>query len=760
MHSTKTVTISPGSSGTPTICINGEFWVKNFVNINSDPINTIIIQNCTLRLGEDAKIKVRGVTKLILKGCLVESCSTSTMWDGLYVDIYDQAAKEPVLEITESLISSNRTIIRDAKNALVLRRDSPFDIDKCDFEDNYVDVLMEKYTKTTNSSTIKSCTFTSTGTLNDPIYNDLKRAAFEMKEIECCTIGAAVNGSENEIENSLYGIYSNNSNFKLLNTEIHDILDDQTTSDLEGSCIESLSDFDINNRLIEIGDGSEEGRNLFYRSMNGIKGTGEMGYIIKKNTFGTINGVSESILDYCISLDNNNSLNKEIQINNNNKFYDYTFGIAIYNPLGKITIKGNDFSNGVYTDPPQGFEGTAINVNRITPAALWGSEISDNTIGETSGPGTVTPKQPRIGIRLSQINSVKVETNDIFFTHNSAPTAQHLGIWAENCSELRIADFNKIDNYFPNFQAVLASMVTGLRLDASPFSCTEQNIFTRMSIGMHITGNSMFNSLYKNEFAEFDQGVFLDNTFIGSSIGTQDPPGSGSGNVMRNKWTCSSCGSLTFNRITGTITSPLDWYHDAGSTSDPEFPDNSVSGGLFSEIELTGTVSDDSECLLPAFPLEEEDTGLPLTLRIRNETLGGIVTDSIRYPNGYHGEFRYTARQMAFGILKKNADLIEMDDDSDTSFVSFYNETVASNINKIDSLETLLSNKLFVEADTLLNHFTDTNTIEHNYKRVYRLYIKLQLYGDTSLTNSDWDELYAIAMLHPLTGGHAVYVAT
>ncbi|MBL0095962.1 MAG: T9SS type A sorting domain-containing protein [Bacteroidetes bacterium] len=154
-----------------------------------------------------------------------------------------------------------------------------------------------------------------------------------------------------------------------------------------------------------------------------------------------------------------------------------------------------------------------------------------------------------------------------------------------------------------------------------------------------------------------------------------------------------------------------------------------------------------------------QDTGLPLTLRIRNESLGGIVTDSIRYPNGYHDEFRYSARQMAYGILKKNASLIILDDDSDTSFVSFYNETLASNINKIDSLETLLSNKLFVEADTLLNHFTDTNTIEHNYKRVYRLYIKLQLYGDTSLTNSDWDELYAIAMLHPLTGGHAVFAA-
>ncbi|MBK9400308.1 MAG: hypothetical protein IPN36_05425 [Bacteroidetes bacterium] len=154
-----------------------------------------------------------------------------------------------------------------------------------------------------------------------------------------------------------------------------------------------------------------------------------------------------------------------------------------------------------------------------------------------------------------------------------------------------------------------------------------------------------------------------------------------------------------------------------------------------------------------------QDTGLPLTLRIRNEIFGGIVTDSSRYPAGYHDEFRYNARQMAFSFLKKNPDLIVMDDDSDTSFVSFYNETLTSNINKIDSLETLLSKKLYVEADTLLNHFTDTNTIEYNYKRVYRLYIKQQLYGDTSLTDSDWDELNAIAHDHPLTSGKAVFAA-
>ena len=144
---------------------------------------------------------------------------------------------------------------------------------------------------------------------------------------------------------------------------------------------------------------------------------------------------------------------------------------------------------------------------------------------------------------------------------------------------------------------------------------------------------------------------------------------------------------------------------------------------------------------------------------MRNETFGSIVTDSSRYPENYQSEFRYLARQMTFSILKKNPDLIVMDDDSDTSFVSFYNETLTSNINKIDSLETLLANKAYVAADTLLNYFVDTNNIEYNYKRVYRIYIKLKIYGDTSLTETELDELNAIAYENPLIHGKSVFIA-
>ena len=293
----------------------------------------------------------------------------------------------------------------------------------------------------------------------------------------------------------------------------------------------------------------------------------------------------------------------------------------------------------------------------------------------------------------------------------------------------------------------------------SALSCIELNDFIGLGYGMQIIGNSFVNSLYQNEFNQFDIGINFFSADIGPNVGTQSNTDPTEGNVMGNTWNCTACGTITNNRLAGQYSGTgVFWYTNTNTVSDQEYPDNSILGGLINPIYLSGMTSSNSECLLPIFPFDE-DPGVPLNLRIRNETFGGIVADTIRYPENYHSEFKYIARQIAFSILKKNPDLIEMDDDSDTSFVSFYNETLTSNINKIDSLETLLANKSYAAADTLLNHFIDTNNIEYNYKRVYRIYIKLKIYGDTSLTETELDELNAIAYENPLIYGKAVFIA-
>ncbi|MBK7965937.1 MAG: hypothetical protein IPK10_12075 [Bacteroidetes bacterium] len=444
-----------------------------------------------------------------LFGCVVTSCDNTNMWDGIYVDIENQAVAEPELEITKYITSPTdiRSQLMNAKNAVVARRESHFLIEDCDFNNNYKDILLEKYLKngTAESATvIKGCTFSSTTPLLEPFDTAIKFTALELNDIEGRTIGDVTNA--NAISNSLYGIYSHNASFTLLNSNFNDLEEDAAFPN-SGTGIYATSDYDYTNRKITLGNGNSNGSNSFKNSMNGLIGVGEMNYYIYNNTFGSSS--NEPITEFCIKIENSGG--KEILIQDQNEFYDYRHGIDISSPRGKLYIHENIFHNALFSNSTN-FQGTAINVFNANSVKLYGSEISNNIIGSD-----LTNEQPRIGIHLSRISNVNIKTNSIFFHLDASPTDPHLGIWLENCSEVKISDVNNIQN-FTNFQqSNFVTGPTGLRLNDSPMSCIENNTFTQLGIGMHVTGQSIINSLYENIFNEFNEGIFLDNNpYIGS----------------------------------------------------------------------------------------------------------------------------------------------------------------------------------------------------------------------------------------------------
>lgn len=120
---------------------------------------------------------------------------------------------------------------------------------------------------------------------------------------------------------------------------------------------------------------------------------------------------------------------------------------------------------------------------------------------------------------------------------------------------------------------------------------------------------------------------------------------------------------------------------------------------------------------------------------------------------------RYLAREAVFKTLRKHPGLMVRDDDSDTSFVNFYNEMLSTNTYLIDSLQTLINNRRFIEADTLLARFIEVNEQEYNYKKVYAATILCMANGEEAIDDEMREELDAIAHLHPVYGGYAVYVA-
>jgi hypothetical protein len=750
-----TMTISYTSPQLPQqpipICINGELWFRP-ATISSVDVEIVILEGCTLQLGENGRIRVRSGLTLILRGCLIKSCDGIHMWDGIYVDEDDQFFGDASLEITN--LNTTNTNIQESKNALVLKRESPFSITSCDFTNNYKDIVIEKYLKTgldQQATTISNCTMSSNATLLAPHASDTKLSGIWLEDIENRTIGqSGTSADQLEISNALYGIYAHNASFTLLNTKMHDIWEDPSVTN-SGNCVYSSSDFDYCNRNTTIGNGLASGINYFYRATNGIFGNGEMNYTISYNTFGQnpTTGIPDAISRFSIGIFGSGA--KDVIIEKQNKFYDYTNAIELSDLTGRVYINDNRFWNGVFPSGATGFEGIAINVSNPINTTLPNSEISENRIGTPNG-----NNQPRIGIRLSNVNKLRVMDNEIYFNPSSAPAEPHKGILAEGCEELKIFNHANIENT-TGFSSGIPERLIGIDLNQSPHSCIENNTLTNFGYGMQVTGNSVINSFYMNTFDEFIEGVHFNNGDIGAKVGTQSTINPNDGNVMGNIWTCSSCSSN--QRITGIISgAPLFWFTPTNSFTDPEFPDNSVTGGLVSPFYLSGNTTSNTECTIPSVPIED-DPEIPIDLTARNLNYGGVVADSNRYPEAIHDEIRYTNRLIVYKLLKKYPALLNFDDPSDTSFVNFYNSNLTGNLNKIDSIEKLLNARSLAAADSVLQYFDYSNTIEYNYKKVYSLYLKINVWGDTSLTESDWDELHAIAYENPLTGGKAVFVA-
>ncbi|MBK7965943.1 MAG: hypothetical protein IPK10_12105 [Bacteroidetes bacterium] len=282
---------------------------------------------------------------------------------------------------------------------------------------------------------------------------------------------------------------------KLLNSDFSDIWDDPSNP-LDGGCFVSTSDFDFTDRSIQVGNGAASGSCNFNNSISGIIGNGEMNYKIEKNIFGIGDGTNK-ILNYCIKISNNGE--KEILIENVNKFYDYKHGIDISAPEGKIYVRENTFYNTFFNGSTN-FEGTAINVYSPYPIKLYGSEISDNLIGNSS-------QQARIGIHMSNIEKIGISGNEIYFNHSSAPTDMFSGIYLQNCNNARL-EKNKVENVNATHPVGSHTFLTGLRIHSSNNTCIENSELKNLGHSMEFEGESVVNSLFQNIITNFDTAIF------------------------------------------------------------------------------------------------------------------------------------------------------------------------------------------------------------------------------------------------------------
>jgi Secretion system C-terminal sorting domain len=771
---TRTLTISPsGIISLPVICINGEFWI-NPTNIDNVEYRNIVIEKCKIRLGPNASIKVRGRTKLTLKGCVIESCNGTELWDGIYVDISDQGILEPEIELTKSA-TGERNKIKQAKNAIVVRRDSPYSIEYCDFEDNYIDIKFETCKKIIkqersgngNNATfinnfIRSNTFTSSGgTLLSPYNNVHKFAAIVLDDVERVVIGDSsldASVTANEISSSRYGIVSIKSSLETFNNRINELLTffedwpaelPPATTFLKANSVGIYfhSLFDNNDRKLLIGErfdnsGVTDTRNVFTNMGYNVWTENETNAEVHFSDFG--NGDEDAVSGTnCILINNPGS--KTIEISEGNNFTNFLNGIRINEPCqnSEISISSNNIFSGLPLNGG-GFAGTGImisHVSGITPKRMF---ISENVIGGTleSAFGF-----PRIGIRMANISGLEIEENQIQFSLSNTPGFHYSGVWIENCRGAKIRN-NRILNIDPPNQLYLMDdLLVGLRVDHSHAACIEENNLEALGQGMRFTGNSIVYSLFKNVMSDFDQGIWLNNADIGSSQGSG---ASTFQNDLDNMWFRSNGPSA--DRIQGLTMNgvPINWFTRSTSPTDARYPD----GDLFvvNPIQIVSNAPSHSQC-----PVEDSDDP-PYSNNERNAWFGAVTGDSARYDENYYHQFKYVSESVLFSELKRYPTLLDMNDSSDASFQDFFEARLNSNYALVDSIVDLVKSDLLNDALQITEEIYDTNDIEFCVKSVFLLYLNSRISG-IDFTSQDTTLLDSIAELNAIINGPGVLMA-
>ena len=756
-----TVTITATSPLAAPICINGEFWVRKVQAQNREIIR---LENCSLRLGPDAKIRVRAGAKLILAGCHIQACS-GAMWDGICVDITDQTGKEPELVITNN--SSSRSSILEAKNAVVLRRDSPYIIEDCDFENNYVDVLIEKYNNVldqhrsgndvndfSQENYIRNCSFTKTATLLTPYTGIQKLTGIRLRDVERVVIGDSSLLSSitaNSFSNSCYGIMAYNAGFECYNNTFSNILYDVDGETVEqkykGSCIYSYSASDFNNRKMIIGNKdfslsspAVSHKNIFTAAVNGIVSVGEMNIKIFNNLFGG-SSTSDVLASNGISI--SGSKGKEIYITRENEFKHYNVGVKCLDVSlsQKCHIGNNLFLNPVInTAIPLHYEGTAIwTANKyLAPAGdyslrLHPLQIFENTIGQNG-----YDAGPRIGIYIGGINDAVVQNNHINFDYGSPPSLHTTGIW------LQMADFaavgtNEIINTTYEDDVDMTYRLTGIQTDLSNSPCFQSNIINKVGISMRFLGDCGMVKLSQNSMTDYDNAFEL----MAAEIGTQGAPD----RTDNNEWHYTASATES-DRVVGTKINSgfFTWYYDA---SDPKYnPDiNSNANPQFLDEKPVNNPSQ-----------SPSDCDISPNVTSRNSSFGPLVADTIRYESEYFTQFNYLSKRLLYDLILKDESLVDMGDNSDATFQEFFAVLSTSNMNEFNILRKYIYDGDFDSAITIIESISDTNDLETILKGVYTTICSNEI-NETNYSPEDSVLFNDWSNINLLLGGEAILLS-
>ncbi len=704
------------------------------------------LQGCEVKLGPNAKIIIRPGIKFELTDSTGSSTFTklyacSDMWDGIYVDGTNTATKLTIL---------NRTVIEDAKNAVVSTNGGNFFIDggtqRVKFNKNNIGVLIKPFAGV-HPGVIRRAMFScdapnqpggTTGvTLAGPNCRaPISGIGFAGVYVETCNaviIGDSTNATfRNIFERMQYGVYSKGSNVKVWNNDFKYFTNTIISKSVAPNGIAVYATAGkFNAKYLTVGrQGNYKAKNKFTKCSYGVFAQNYMNLNCEFNRFDSCMTAGISTL---------NCLSTTILINKDTLTECTGTNVSCVQVNGSTVTITSNLINNTQSNNATNFGQTGIYVanavlvnvalkiqyntikkmrNGIWVTRVKGAKITDNNPITFIPSTTYTVGSPARGIVMQETNNSLVRANTVTYngTLSSTDYSKIYGVYVQDCHGDTVSK-NSLTN-------VGSGIFLKNNDKPSVIAC---NTMTTCKVGINF---GYVNSAYTP--------IALDSQLVWGT--TNSPTG--------NTWIGMSTVPCIQGRISG---GPIAWYYNANANATPT--NNAMWANSFTNSNtpssLGSTADKCSQMLSPP----------QLTpAQVRDRMLGNIVKAPSTYDT-LNSQFRYAEKVYAYRSLRENPSWKSLGTSNDSYYSGFYTTESATNIGIFANVEDSLNSGKVAGATSILSTITPAGTYEVNRKTLLGIYIATWAVDSMKLSATQEASLLSIANQHPLMGGNAVYDA-
>ena len=598
----------------------------------------------------------------------------------------------------------NNSHIAGADKAVYAQATSKFTISNSFFEKNNVSLYL--FGGDYSTSSVTNTQFTCAGTLPPPNATQKSNKHIEMLYVTAFTLGdgSALN-KRNFFDNAVYGIYALQSNFTLRNNKFTNIT---PVSGSSAYCVYADGGMGSATYTMSIGDAASYRYNLFETSSNGIYVTGKQGGTINGNYFTNMAAAANDV-----SFFNCNGISMTCFYNKLNGF-----GTGFYlrdNKGCTITITNNEFNLLA------GYVGTyGIRANNTTlPNPANTLDINRNTMANIA----------RTFIGVLNENRVRVGPfNTITFAAAPPGNDVRYGIQIQNGSG-HLVNENTFTRSGVNPNNVFETKRFAISIETASNSTVTNNIIEKLGSGIRFY-NAGTNTVTCNSMTYNFVGVRLEN----SPIGNQGSAGA----AQDNRWYDSPVFDKDIKQVGTTYNA---WWY----ASSAQLPFTPSSFNCLPQNFITFPPSQPNQnCYTPCSGCRQRQ----LAAIVNEEGDYGLLPE----------EEKYNLKREVFEQLMNDPELMNQGTADDIILQLFYNNALNDNMGQLINAENILLNDT-LGLNAFLSMFNPENNAEQNMQIVLEIYEATYGMEPEDFTADQVDNLLAIALQSPISGGEAVYIA-